>query len=424
MSAKNWNDLGEEFKKTINDALISGDFSNINNLVNDTVNCAIDEAKKQTQNAVSGISDEISRSFSAEKKGKQKSTMYANNSSVSYHYATPDRPTRTKEKANKKYQIKEAGKVGGVLFNTFGGIGLGVTIITTLSMFFYEMATASFSLTSFIGNAIFLCGFSWMIHKGKSVFKRIRRAKRYAKLGAESQYVTIDNLTSHSGKSKRYVLEDVHKMLELGMFPEGHLDDQETCLIFTNEMYKTYQQMQKSKKEIEQKEAEKRQQADDENKSMENNPELQQMIQEGNECIKKLRELNDEIEGEVISNKLFKLENLLKDIFAQIKLHPEKMREMHKVMNYYLPTTLKMVQAYADFDDVEEPGDDIIEAKNQIENTIDTINDAFNQLLNKLFLDKVYDVTTDAQVLQSILSREGLVKNELDMEREKTKLEV
>ena len=55
MSAnKNWSELGEELKDTISDAILNGDFSNINHLINDTVNCAIDEARKQTQNAVKG----------------------------------------------------------------------------------------------------------------------------------------------------------------------------------------------------------------------------------------------------------------------------------------------------------------------------------------------------------------------------------
>ena len=62
---------------------------------------------------------------------------------------------------------------------------------------------------------------------------------------------------------------------------------------------------------------------------------------------------------------------------------------------------------------MSEPGEDILQAKEQIENTLDTINDAFSELLNNLFQDRVFDVTTDAQVLQTMLSRDGLVKDEI-----------
>ena len=132
------------------------------------------------------------------------------------------------------------------------------------------------------------------------------------------------------------------------------------------------------------------------------------LIKEGNDCIRKLRKLNEDIEGEVISAKLSSLENLLQEIFDRVKEHPEQMPQMQKFMNYYLPTTLKLVEAYREFDDVSVPGADIALAKLEIEKTLDTINQAFAELLNKLFRSTVYDVTTDAQVLQTMLAKEGL----------------
>ena len=137
------------------------------------------------------------------------------------------------------------------------------------------------------------------------------------------------------------------------------------------------------------------------------------MIAEGMECIRKLHLLNDKIPGEVISSKLLKMENLLKNLFDSVREHPEQMHRMHKLMNYYLPTTLKLVEAYEEFDRVNTPGDDIIAAKAEIENTLDTINQAYTELLNNLFQDAVLDVTTDAQVLKTMLAREGLM-SEMD----------
>ena len=84
------------------------------------------------------------------------------------------------------------------------------------------------------------------------------------------------------------------------------------------------------------------------------------------------------------------------------------------MMNYYLPTTLKLVETYAEFDRVSAPGEEILAAKAEIENTLDTINQAFTELLNNLFKDAVFDATTDAQVLKTMLAREGLM-NEMEM---------
>ncbi|MBD5499797.1 MAG: hypothetical protein HDR10_01130 [Lachnospiraceae bacterium] len=154
---------------------------------------------------------------------------------------------------------------------------------------------------------------------------------------------------------------------------------------------------------------------------MDNTPEneLNTMIAEGMECIRKLHALNDKIPGEVISQKLYCLESLLKDIFDNVREHPEQMHRMHTMMDYYLPTTLKLVEAYEDFDRISVPGKDIIDAKAEIERTLDIINQAFKELLNNLFQDAVFDATTDAQVLQTMLAREGLTKDtEINYRRE------
>lgn len=118
--------------------------------------------------------------------------------------------------------------------------------------------------------------------------------------------------------------------------------------------------------------------------------------------------MNDNIPGEEISAKLFRLENLLKEIFEALREHPEQRHQMKKFMNYYLPTTLKLVEAYEEFDDLSAQSPEIIEAKAEIEKTLDTINSAFVELLGRMHRDTAYDVTTDAQVLQTMLAQEGL----------------
>ncbi len=85
---------------------------------------------------------------------------------------------------------------------------------------------------------------------------------------------------------------------------------------------------------------------------------------------------------------------------------------MRKFMDYYLPTTLKLVEAYAEFDGVQIQGENIKAAKLEIEKTMDTINRAFEKLLDDLFQDAAFDAATDAQVLQTLLAQEGLAADE------------
>ena len=110
----------------------------------------------------------------------------------------------------------------------------------------------------------------------------------------------------------------------------------------------------------------------------------------------------------MITEKLSRSETLLKEIFGCVKEHPDQMGRTHKLMDYYLPTMIKLVEAYAEYDKISAPGEEIIKAKGEIENTLDKINEAFVQLLNNLFRDSVWDVTSDAKVLETMLKQEGL----------------
>ena len=120
---------------------------------------------------------------------------------------------------------------------------------------------------------------------------------------------------------------------------------------------------------------------------------------------------------------LFRLENLLMEIFEGLKGHPEKRHQMQKFMNYYLPTTIKLVGAYEEFDELSSQSREIMEAKAEIEKTLDTINGAFEELLSRMFRDTAFDVTTDAQVLQTMLAKEGLAGQDVfSREREPEKV--
>ena len=79
---------------------------------------------------------------------------------------------------------------------------------------------------------------------------------------------------------------------------------------------------------------------------------------------------------------------------------------------------LKLVEQYAEFDEISNPGEDILDAKKEIEKTLDMINQAFVTLLNNLFRDAAFDASADAQVLQTMLAREGLTES--DFAREKS----
>lgn len=451
--SQNWNAVGEQMKSALSEALRTGDFANLNDLVSQTVTDTLNEAgkhiaenffyqpekketdqncnnqttaqqksydqKKNYQDEKRQLHMQRQKELQAQRKAAQealKRKHHVENNAVS----SPKKQTTALVSA----KFKQVGNVSNVLYQVFGGIGLGISLLIA----FFRLFAAFIGDTTIAGwiiNFLFIAGFFFMIRHGVSQRNRLSRAKRYIQLCGGRMYGQIESLARDTGRSVRFVIKDIHRMLSLGMFPEGHLDEKKTCFMLNDSIHQQYLEAEKARiireREQSQREEAARGQAASQTRpdggeaanqsaKMDNaqESELNMMISEGMECIRKLRELNEQIPGEVISEKLYRLENLLKDIFDSVREHPEQMHRMHKMMDYYLPTTLKLVEAYEDFDKVSTPGPDIIAAKAEIERTMDIINQAFSELLSNLFQDAVLDATTDAQVLQTMLAREGL----------------
>ena len=90
---------------------------------------------------------------------------------------------------------------------------------------------------------------------------------------------------------------------------------------------------------------------------------------------------------------------------------------MNKFMEYYLPTTLKLVKAYREFDGQALEGENISSGKQEIEKTLDTINKAFLNLFDNLFADTAMDISTDISVLRTMLAQEGLTDSDFNLNR-------
>ncbi len=461
---QNWINTGELMKDALSEALNTGDFKELNNLVAQSVTTVLNEVgvhvttqinqnqpqrnsadKSEFQSNESGHQTNIpvwqQRAWERERKKQariqqdwqnkmqqRQEQIQQENACQSYQYETSQisndmipQKNYTAQNAMLKFpavKMKRVGKVSNVLYQVFGGIGLGITGFVTLIRLFFFLAGDT-TLAGWIVNFIFLSIFYGMIKFGLGQKHRLKRAVRYVQLCGQKMYEDVENLAKAVGKNVRFVTKDLRKMLDMGFFPEGHIDQQGTCLMLNDTIYRQYLETEDSLRRREEKSRAALTQNEDipspeQQTSQEtlDDPasELDTIIAEGMECIRKLRDLNDRISGEAISAKLFRLENLLKELFDSLREHPEQMHRMHKLMNYYLPTTLKLVEAYEDFDRISSPGQEIIKAKTEIENTLDTINQAFTELLNNLFQDTVFDVTTDAQVLKTMLAREGLMR--------------
>ena len=143
------------------------------------------------------------------------------------------------------------------------------------------------------------------------------------------------------------------------------------------------------------------------------NEELDRMIAEGEKAIAEMQQLDDAIADETISAQIVKLQSLTKRIFEQVKAHPEKVGDIRRFMNYYLPTTLKVLRAYRTLAAQEVAGENITSTMKRVETMMSTIVLAFEKQLDNLFSAEALDISTDMVVMENMLAREGITEDGL-----------
>lgn len=334
------------------------------------------------------------------KKKKKKQELYE------YQYTTPNKkvikeflPAVQKPSGMNEYQ----GKVTwGALLGVFGAwklLGI-LDMLSYASPFSIVKSFLIYGAIAGVGVYQFL--------KGKNYIGRAERYGRYMKLLEQKKFASIEELSSAVAKSAKTVVKDLEFMIEQKWFLEGRMDENKSQFLLTDKMYEQYELAQQGRILREKEEREK--------KELEKDPvkkELLQILSDGNVYVKKIRTLNDEILGEDISNQLEQMEEIISSIFEVVKRKPEKRFELRKLMQYYLPMTIKVVSSYRDFENETVPSEQLEEGKKEIIETLDKVISAFVALREKLFQEDVLDVTTDLDVLETMMSQEGLLEDEL-----------
>ena len=413
MDKKDKSNLGEQIRSTVQSAIDSRDFNQLNRIISDSVNFALDEARNQLVKGTKSWTQSPGRDNTSENSEIKKET----DDEPGYRAFQTSRSVKERTGSSlvgtgrQEIKINQQGRVSGVLLTIFGSLFLGFDLIGILasllaSMILKPVAWAAASAFTFLLAAGIASG--CMLYTGISINGRLKRAKIYAKQSEKRMYSNLEELAASVGKSREYVLKDVEKMMKLGIFPQAHLDQQKTCLILSEATYNQYLECQKALKERE-KEEELGRISDD---ATQENKALQEMMAQGKNYLKVLREANDAIPGEVISRKITMLEDVIQRIFDTVSRPPDQMGEMEQFMDYYLPTTVKLVNAYRDFESTGIEGNNIVNAKKEIEGTLDTINLAFERLLDDLYQDAAMDITTDASVLQTMLKKDGWAESD------------
>lgn len=389
--------IGDQIKDAIQDAISTQDFSSMKAIVEQSINTAtasisagIEQAQKK---AAASKSEHIERQNEYfEQMNKQRQEMLA----IQNRYA----PTSGLRASGYAMAIG-----GGILAASFG-------IMTLLALigaatFAPGFNAGAIGLTVLCAASIVLC----VCGVKRTGFANRFRAYRHI-LGSRT-HCTIKELMAQTGESDAQVVKDLRKMIGKGMFREGHLDDQTTTLMVTDGTYQQYQQSVQARTEREHQEQLIRTVGPDENATPLTSEAIA-MLQRGQAYLTKIRTSNEEIPDPIVSQKLEQTELILQNIFERAQEHPEVIPDLEQLMNYYLPVTVKLLDAYEELDKQSIQSENIQASKQEIAETLDTLNTAFEKLLDSIFKDTTWDVSTDITVLHTVLAQEGLVDDPFD----------
>jgi 5-bromo-4-chloroindolyl phosphate hydrolysis protein len=195
-------------------------------------------------------------------------------------------------------------------------------------------------------------------------------------------------------------------MIRTGWFKQGYIDSHGTSLMVTESVYQDYQKMVL---QIEEKKAHEEAELMRRDASM-LEPDIQGIVLAGEEYVDKIRSSNVKTTCPEIAGKISRIEMLLERIFSKVREEPEAATDTRRLMDYYLPTTVKLIEAYQELDNQPIQGENIRASKREIESTLDTLNVAFEKMLDSMFQRTAIDVSADISVLNTLLAQEGLTK--------------
>ena len=231
----------------------------------------------------------------------------------------------------------------------------------------------------------FLAGGIAMFAAGQRMKRRSARIARYLAVMGERGYISVEELCTVTGKSRKKIESDLDYMVEKGLLGTGaYLDSGRGIFFRSADAFADYANAAAKKENVTPKEA-----------------------NEGYAgALRAIRSANDRIADPVLSEKIDHLETVAGKIFREVEEHPEKQQQAATFLNYYLPTTLKLLDSYAKFEEAGIEGENLSRAQERIEETMDALIKGFDKQLDDLYRNEAMDIDSDIRVMENMLRRD------------------
>ena len=428
-------DLGDAIEAIIDQAISSQNFQKLDQTIRQAVNAAVDTGSEAVRRAVDEAvkkSAVASKPDVVEQRGAREQQPRPQARRTNYQYQ-PNKNIYSSKLGTQRgappasnlpvlYRNTSGKLAGGIVKTVFGGI---MTLFSSGGLLATGIATARTGARGLMAlpgvfSAAVLGGGVWLLSSGIRTIGKVNRFEKYVKALGQKTYCELQQLARAVGKSQKFVRKELKGMIDDGLFLEGHLDEEGTSLITSDDTFNHYLQTKRQQAVEKQQEVIQEKLRQDEADARKVSAQVQEVLDKGNAYLVQIRKCNDAIPGAEISEKITRMEIIIGKIFDRAKSHPEIVPDLKKLMDYYLPMTVKLLNAYADMDAQPIQGETIMSSKKEIEATLDTLNNAFEKLLDSVFKDTALDVSSDISVLQTLLAQEGLTGSDFDALRKKS----
>ena len=299
-----------------------------------------------------------------------------------------------------------------------GGALLGVLSLAVLGVGALVLILSESGVLPGVAGVVGCVSGGALIGSGVGDLNLVSRFKIYKKTLGQKTYCTLEKLAKAAGRSVKSVRKEIDRLITLGLLPEGHLNNEQTMLITS---HATYREFERNRLELEE-----RKRREDaliaQKKESTHSLQVREVLDRGERFVLELRRCNDAIPGAEVSGKIARMERTVERIFDRADSNPEVIPDLKKLLDYYLPMTVKLLDAYAEMDDQTNPGETIRNSMREIEQTLDTLNLAFDKLLDDLFEETALDVSSDISVLNTLLAQEGLTEDGLSQMKKQRNL--
>lgn len=274
-------------------------------------------------------------------------------------------------------------KIAGIALLAVGVLGMGGPI----DALFWSDYWFSLWLPELLQFLALAAGGGAMLGAGVAMDRRLKRYAKYLAVMGDRVAMAVGELARTLGYSGDRVEKDLEKMVDKGYFGDTAYLNMELGYLFRSgqadaELKKKRQEAQAAAQTP--KEAE-----------------------EGySGILRNIRRANDDIADPVLSAKIDRLEQITARIFRAVEEDPKKAERIDTFLNYYLPTTQKLLDSYAEFEAAGVEGENLRQAKSRIEATMDAIVRGFEHQLDELYKADAMDVDSDIRVMETMLRRD------------------